>query len=271
VGAGLRVSAVSLHTGEEPAIGGGRGACNVFLTGCNLHCICCQNHPISHLDVGVAETPAGLAGRILRVVRQTRILNLVTGTHQVPAILEALAAVLGSSPDLRVVWNSSGYERVETLRLLEGLVDVYLPDFKFWDPGVASEIAGAPDYPEVAREAIREKARQVGPLEGEGDAVRGLIVRHLVLPGCSEDSQSLLRWIRAHLSPFIGLSLMSQYHPCYKAPEELQRPLNPEEYRPVADLAAELGFESLFLQPEPFRPDEHLLPDFRKKRPFRWK
>jgi putative pyruvate formate lyase activating enzyme len=252
-GPGLEVSAVSLHTGEEPALGGPDGACNVFLTGCNLHCLFCQNHPISHLGVGRPESVEGLVDRVRSVVqRGARVLSLVTGTHQVPAILEALVAILDEMPDLVVAWNGGGYERVETLRLLDGIVDVYLPDFKFWQPGAARELADAPDYPEVAREALLEMARQVGPLEvGEdGLARRGLIVRHLVLPGDLSGTRSVLSWIASSLPRGTAVSLMGQYVPSGRAVDHplLGRRLRPEEYDRACRLLRDLGLETGWVQ-----------------------
>jgi putative pyruvate formate lyase activating enzyme len=279
------VSHALLHFGEEPVLSGGPGAAGpsregragsgtIFFAGCNLKCLFCQNYQLSWLLEGRPVTDEELAGMMLDLQGQGALnINFVSPTHVVLPMLRALRIACARGLRIPLVWNSNGYDFPHVVRALEGIVDVYLPDLKYFSPELSKRYSGAADYFERAAEAVREMSLQqpVLTLSSDGSARRGLIVRHLVLPGCSEDSQSLLRWIRAHLSPFIGLSLMSQYHPCYKAPEELQRPLNPEEYRPVADLAAELGFESLFLQPEPFRPDEHLLPDFRKKRPFRWK
>ncbi len=252
-GPGLEVSAVSLHTGEEPALGGAAGACNVFLTGCNLHCVFCQNHPISHLGVGRGETPRGLLERIRPVVdRGARVLSFVTGSHQVPAILEALELVLAEMPDLVVAWNSGGYERVETLRLLDGLVDVYLPDLKCWEPEAARELADAPDYPETARAALLEMARQVGPLslDAGGIARRGLIVRHLVLPGGLSGTDDVLGWIARALPRGTAVSLMGQYVPSGRALDHplLGRRLLPGEYAHACRTLEELGLETGWVQ-----------------------
>jgi putative pyruvate formate lyase activating enzyme len=252
-GDGLEVAAVSLHTGEEPVLGGRTGACNVFLTGCNLHCTFCQNHPISHLEVGRSETAGGLASRVHEVLEEgTAILGFVTGAHQVPAILGALAPILEDRPDLTVVWNSGGYERVETLKLLEGIVDVYLPDFKFWDAAVAEELAGASDYPRVAREAIREMARQVGPLvtDDRGLAERGLIVRHLVLPGNLSGTEDVLEWVSRELPVGTAVSLMGQYVPSAGGLDHpvLGRRLEREEYDRACGILERLGLETGWIQ-----------------------
>jgi putative pyruvate formate lyase activating enzyme len=244
---------VSLHSGEEPALSGEVGACNVFLSGCNLHCAFCQNHPISHLGVGRPETPAGLAERVSEVTRSgTRVVNLVTGTHQVPAILEALELILERDPGLTVVWNSGGYEKVETLELLEGIVDVYLPDFKFWDPDVADELASAPDYPEIARRALTEMARQVGPLAlGEdGLAERGLIVRHLVLPAGLSGTDHVLGFVARELPGGTAVSLMGQYVPMGPAVDHprLGRRPSRAEYDEACDLLARHGITTGWTQ-----------------------
>jgi len=257
VGPGLEVSAVSLHLGEEPVLHGRKGACNVFMTGCNLHCLFCQNHPISHLGVGKPETPEGLRVRVMEVLdRDVRVLSFVTGSHQVPAILESLAVILEGAPRTVVAWNSGGYERVETLRLLEGIVDVYMPDLKFMDASAAQELADAPDYPDVARDAIREMARQVGPLVVEGDlAVRGLIVRHLVLPGDLSSTRSVLEFVSRELPAGTAVSLMGQYVPAGRALDHplLGRRLEPAEYEKACDILEVLGLETGWIQ----EPDEN--------------
>jgi putative pyruvate formate lyase activating enzyme len=279
------VSHALLHFGEEPVLSGasdaagsshGRrgGSGTIFFAGCNLKCLFCQNYQLSWLLEGRPVSDEELAAMMLDLESQGALnVNLVSPTHVVLPVLRALRIAFARGLRIPLVWNSNGYDSAGVIRALEGIVDIYLPDLKYLSPELSKRYSGAADYFERAAEAVREMSLQqpVLTLGPDGNARRGLIVRHLVLPGCGEDSRSLLSWLRAHLSPFIGLSLMSQYHPCYKAPGELQRPLSAEEYRPVAELAVELGFEGLFLQPEPFRSDEHLVPDFRKKRPFRWK
>lgn len=252
-GPGLRVSAVSLHTGEEPVLHGERGACNVFLSGCNLHCAFCQNHPISHLEVGKPETGDGLLHRVIDVLGQgTRVLNFVTGTHQVPAIIEALEPILQRAPDLTIVWNCGGYEKVDTLRLLDGIVDVYLPDFKFWNPDVGEELASAPDYPDVARKALAEMARQVGPLVVGQDelASRGLIVRHLVLPDGLSGTDDVLSFLARDLPPGTAASLMAQYVPMgpVKDHHALGRRLTRREYDEACRLLEKHGIEHGWIQ-----------------------
>ena len=253
MGPTLVVSAVSLHTGEEPPLNGPAGACNVFLTGCSLHCSFCQNHPISHLDVGRPETPAGLARRVMEVVGMgARVINFVTGSHQVPAVMEGLAHILRQAPDLVVAWNSSGYEKVETLRLLDGIVDVYLPDFKFWDAEASGRLCDAPDYPAVARAAISEMSRQVGPLVvgPDGVAERGLIIRHLVLPGGLAGTSGVLGHIARDLPRGTAVSLMGQYVPAGRAMDDpvLGRRLEPGEYEEAVEELGRLGLETGWIQ-----------------------
>jgi putative pyruvate formate lyase activating enzyme len=219
-------------------------------------------------------TDGELAGLMLGLQDQGALnINFVSPTHVVLPILRALKIACGRGLSLPLVWNSNGYDSLEVIGSLDGIIDIYLPDLKYKSPAIAKKYSGAADYFEHASSAIREMSIQRPVLETgpDGAARRGLIVRHLVLPGSTEDSLALLKWMGEALSPYVGLSLMSQYRPCYKAPEAISRPLTPEEYRPAAELAVELGIRHLFLQPEPFEPDEHLVPDFRKKEPFRWK
>jgi len=287
-GSGAAVSHALLHFGEEPVLsgpggapgrdaaesGGRAGSGTIFFTGCNLRCLFCQNYQISWLLEGAEVTDEELAGMMLGLQAKGALnINLVSPTHVILPVLRALRIAYGRGLDLPLVYNSNGYDGLDVIQALEGVIDIYLPDLKYRSPAVSGRYSGAADYFDHASAAIREMSVQqpVLALGPGGTARRGLIVRHLVLPGCAADSSAILGWLREHLSPFIGLSLMSQYQPCFKAPDEIGRALTAEEYRPVADLAVRLGFEPLFLQPEPFGPDEHLVPDFRKKEPFRWK
>jgi putative pyruvate formate lyase activating enzyme len=268
------VSHALLHFGEEPVISGASGSGTVFFAGCNLKCLFCQNYQLSwHLE-GAPVTDAELAAMMLGLqAKGAHNINLVSPSHVVLPVLRALSLALAEGLDVPLVWNSNGYDSVEVIQALEGIVDVYLPDLKYHSRVLSKRYSAAPDYFAKASEAVREMALQQPALDlaAGGTARRGLVVRHLVLPGAVDDTLVLLKWIRENLSPFIGLSLMSQYHPCFRAPEEIQRGVSPEEYRRAADEALALGFDHLFLQPEPFRTDEHLVPDFRKDKPFRWK
>jgi len=272
-----RLAAVShalLHFGEEPVISGRSGSGTVFFTGCNLKCLFCQNYQLSWLLEGGPVTDGELAAIMLDLQKKgAHNINLVSPSHVVLPVLRALRIALEEGLDIPLVWNSNGYDSVEVVQALEGIVDIYLPDLKYHSSALSKRYSAAPDYFAKASEAVREMALQRPALDlgGDGTARKGLVVRHLMLPGAVDDTLVLVKWIGENLSPYIGLSLMSQYHPCFRAPEEIQRGVSPEEYRRAADAALALGLDHLFLQPEPFRADEHLVPDFRKEKPFRWK
>ncbi|MCX6572464.1 MAG: radical SAM protein [Candidatus Aminicenantes bacterium] len=268
------VSHALLHFGEEPVISGAAGSGTIFFTGCNLKCLFCQNYQLSWQLEGHTVTDRELATMMLGLREKgAHNINFVSPSHIVLPILRALRIALAEGLDIPLVWNSNGYDSVEVVRELEGIIDVYLPDLKYRSPELSKRHSAAPDYFDKASEAVREMSLQQPALDlGPGGTARkGLVVRHLILPGAVEDTLELLDWIGENLSPFIGLSLMSQYHPCFKAPAEIQRSVSPEEYRRAAGKAAALGLDRLVLQPEPFGADEHLVPDFKKDSPFRWK
>ncbi len=273
------VAQALLHYGEEPVLSGtagppGRGSGTIFFSGCNLKCLFCQNHQISWELQGNALTDEDLAGTMLRLQDEGAFnINLVSPTHLILPILRALRLATKRGLDIPLVYNSNGYEKAAVIERLAGIVDVYLPDLKYRSPTLAWRYSGAGDYFDQASAAISEMYVQQPDLvvDDAGLARQGTIIRHLILPGGTEDSKAVLDWIAGSLTPSLWLSLMSQYHPCHKAPEEIRRPLAAEEYRDVLARARELGFENLFLQPEVFGPDEHLVPDFQKPQPFRWK
>ena len=207
------VARAALHYGEEPCLTGTRGSGAIFFAGCPLGCVFCQNEAISHRRFGREVSPARLAAIFRELeVQGAHNLNLVSPGHFTPAILEAFSLY---RPALPVVVNTSGYETVDTLRLWEGVADVYLPDLKTLDPALARDALGAADYPARATAAIAEMARQVGPLRLDGDGLvqRGLMVRHLVLPGHTQASLAVLDWLTAHLPRGAYISLMMQYTP----------------------------------------------------------
>ncbi len=268
------VSHALLHFGEEPVISGKSGSGTIFFTGCNLKCLFCQNYQLSWLLEGEPVSDEELAALMLGLqAKGAHNINLVSPTHVVLPIFRALRIALSEGLAIPLVWNSNGYDGLEVVRALEGIVDIYLPDLKYHSPVISKKYSEAEDYFVRASESVREMALQQPALDlgPGGTARRGLVIRHLILPGAVEDTLVILKWIRETISPFIGLSLMSQYHPCFRAPVEIQRGVSEEEYRQAADEALALGVDRLFLQPEPFRPDEHLVPDFRKDKPFRWK
>jgi len=268
------VSHALLHFGEEPVISGKSGSGTIFFSGCNLKCVFCQNYQLSWLLEGQPVTDEELASLMLRLQSEgAHNINFVSPSHVVLPILRALRIALSQGLEIPLVWNSNGYDSLAVVQALEGIVDVYLPDLKYHSPALSKRYSAAPDYFAQASEAVREMTLQQPALDliKNGTARRGVVVRHLVLPGAVEDTLTLLDWIGKNLSPYIGLSLMSQYHPCFRAPEEIQRSVSREGYRRAADQALALGFDHLFLQPDPFEADEHLVPDFRKDKPFRWK
>ena len=239
MGARIQVARAALHTGEEPCLCGERGAGAVFFSGCALHCVFCQNAEIS---------TARLAEIFLRLQDEgAQTLDLVSPTHFAPQIARALER---AKPRLRipVVYNSGGYDSLEALKMMEGLVEIYLPDLKYKDAALAARYSGAADYFEVAQEAVQEMYRQTGPVQwGESGVLqRGLMVRHLLLPGCRKDSMAVLEAL-SHLVPpkRILLSLMSQYTPCYRAAayKEIDRRVTDFEIDSVRDYAVQLGFE----------------------------
>jgi putative pyruvate formate lyase activating enzyme len=216
----MRIAAVSLHQGEEPPLSGTEeGSGNVFFTGCSLSCIFCQNYPVSRLGIGrTLNRDEGAAAFLSLQERGAGNVNLVSPTPWVPQVLESLLLAREAGLHLPVVYNSSGYESLETLRLLDGVVDIYLPDMKYADPRKAGAYSGAPDYVPVSRRAVVEMSRQVGPLPAvEGSASpRGVLVRHLVLPGGVGETAAVLHFLDG-LTPRLPVSLMYQYFPAWKA------------------------------------------------------
>lgn len=261
-GGGLpRVARAALHHWEEPCISGTSGSGTVFFSGCPLRCCFCQNYRISAQNFGVEVTPKRLA-EIFRSLQEqgAHNINLVNPTQYLPWILEALDRADLSIP---VVYNSGGYERVETLRALEGYVDVYLPDLKYIDSSRSQRYSGAPDYFEAASSAIIEMHRQVGkPQFKDGLLQRGMIVRHLVLPKGREDSFQVLNWLSEQFSPdeFL-ISVMSQYTPYYRSAEfpEINRRIFSAEYNSVVDCANRLGLEG-YLQEKSSAKEEYTPP-----------
>ena len=244
------IARAALHTGEEPCISGTRGSGTVFFSGCPLGCVYCQNGPISHGRYGRAVSPSRLAEIFRELEAQgAHNINLVNPTHFVPAILASLELY---RPAVPVVYNSSGYERVETLRLLEGAVDVYLPDLKYADDALAARLSHAADYFAYAGPAILEMARQTGPmaLDGEGIARRGTLVRHLLLPGHTRNTIAVLDWLQEHRTDGLWVSLMFQYTPVNPKPPEpaLSRRVTLRECRKVWDALLERGLTDGYVQ-----------------------
>lgn len=244
---GLRVARAMLHHWEEPPISGQNGAGTVFFSGCTLGCVYCQNGDISAGGFGKDISAARLREIFQELIAQgAHNIELVTPTHFLPWILPALTPRL----PVPVVYNCGGYERVETLRALEGLVDVYLPDLKYADGTLAAELSGAADYFPVACEAIREMFRQVGPYVLEdGLLTRGVVIRHLVLPGYLDNTRRVLDWIAETFAPGdVLVSLMSQYTPTANMTGRLARRVTAAEYRAAADYMRNCGITDGFVQ-----------------------
>lgn len=244
---GLRVARAMLHHLEEPPISGQNGAGTVFFSGCTLGCVYCQNGDISAGGFGKDISTARLREIFEELIAQgAHNIELVTPTHFLPWILPALTPRL----PVPVVYNCGGYERVETLRALEGLVDVYLPDLKYADGALAAELSGAADYFPVACEAIREMFRQVGPYVLEdGLLTRGVVIRHLVLPGYLDNTRRVLDWIAETFAPGdVLVSLMSQYTPTANMTGRLARRVTAAEYRAAADYMRNCGITDGFVQ-----------------------
>lgn len=271
----LNISTIVLHHGEEPVISGSRGICNVFFSHCNLQCRYCQNHQISRNDRALSGRQWSLAR-----AKETVLALLATGvdrigfvspSHMVPQMIALIRAVRREGKQPVVVYNTNGYDRVETLRELEEWVDIYLPDYKYTDAALAQRFSGALDYPEVAARALHEMYRQKGSLlhlDDAGLAERGLIVRHLVLPGAVDNSVQALRFLAENLSPRITLSLMSQYQPIAAVAglPPFNRPLLAAEYDTVVQEMERLGFTEGWIQDSSSA--QYYNPDFDCDAPF---
>ncbi|MBU0630304.1 MAG: radical SAM protein [Candidatus Margulisbacteria bacterium] len=259
-GADIEIASYCLHHGEEPIISGTQGSGTIFFARCSLRCVFCQNYQISTgiRDTGIRET--GLVEIMLELQAQrAHNINLVSPTHYGPQIIEAIKQARAQGLKLPIVWNSSGYDSLELLEALTGMVDIYLPDFKYGDDEAALKYSGAPNYFETAKAAIFEMFRQVGP--------QGLVVRHLVLPNGISGSRRVLGYL-ASLSPEIQVSLMAQYSPRHLASQfpELSRTLTIEEYTPVLAYAEKLGLRNIFAQE--LTSQQAYLPDFERTEPF---
>ena len=244
-GALARVAAANLHFGEEPCLTGTRGSGTVFFSGCNLACDFCQNFPLSQYGQGVDRTPGEIAGMFLALERRgAHNINLVTPSHVIPQILHSLALARSGGLSVPVVYNSNGYDEPEMLRLLEGWIDIYLPDMKYSADAPALRHSKAPAYVGRNRAAVREMFRQVGPLalDSEGLAVRGLLVRHLLLPSEISGFAEVARHIKEDLGAGVAVSFMGQYFPAHRASRipALARRITPGEY--------EKGLEILFAE-----------------------
>jgi putative pyruvate formate lyase activating enzyme len=249
-GSAAIVSSWGPHHGEERPLVARFGSGTIFFTGCNLGCIFCQNWTISHGNEGREMTHDRLASVMLELKKSgCHNINLVTPTHQVPAILRALSMAAAKGLDLPLVYNCGGYESIDTLRLLDGIVDIYMPDIKYMDTGTAFRYSGAKDYPEVVRAALHEMHRQTGDMviDENGAATRGLLVRHLVLPGELAGTDEVMSFLSREISAETYVNIMDQYHPCFHAHENppLGRRITRDEYRAAVGSARRAGLKRL--------------------------
>ena len=244
------VSSIHAHFGEEAPLVGHNGSGTIFFTHCNLMCSFCQNYDISHEGLGKKISDNELAGMMITLQNQgCHNINFVTPTHVVPQILSALELAIDNGLTIPLVYNSGGYDSVETLKLLDGVIDIYMPDFKFWGSRIAESTCQAPDYRKIARSALVEMHRQVGDLviDTSGIAQKGLLVRHLVLPENLAGTRDIMKFIHDTISPNTYVNVMSQYRPCGRADEikKLSRSLSAEEYRAAIQMAKEEGITRL--------------------------
>ena len=247
------VSSASVHHGEEPPISGRRGSGTIFFANCNLRCVYCQNYPISQMGNGTERTSGELACQMLWLQEQScHNLNLVTPTHFVPQVLKALEIARGRGFNLPIVYNTSGYESIEVLRLLDGIVDIYMPDMRYSEDQFAMRYSTVPDYRAVNQVAVKEMFRQVGNLvlDEEGIAKRGLIIRHLVLPNNLSGTKGIMEFLAGEVSKDVCISLMSQYFPAYRARDfkELSRRISEDEYDEAYQIMQMYGLDKGWVQ-----------------------
>lgn len=265
----LKVARAALHFWEEPCISGDAGSGAVFFSGCPLHCVFCQNENIANGTVGKEIALERLVDIFLELQeKRANNINLVTPGHFVPQIVKALDQARREGLTLPVVYNTSSYETVDTIKMLEGYVDIYLPDFKYMSPVLSKKYSHAPDYAEVAKAAIAEMVRQTGKavfVNGDEDnlILSGTIVRHLTLPGCMADSMQILKYLHETYGDMIYISIMNQFTPLSNLEKypELNRRITDEEYETLVDYAIEIGIENGFIQ-EGDTAEESFIPAF---------
>lgn len=276
----LRVAYVGPHFGEEPPISGKNGSGTIFFTGCSLKCSYCQNHQISHCGLGTDTRLEKLGAKIAYMIEHRHVhnINFVTPDHFFPHIFHFVSLLRREGFDLPIVYNLSGYQSVEALKSARDYVDIYLPDFKYSDPSLAAVLSKCRNYPQIALKAIAEMVSQKGFLDssltGAPLATRGVLIRHLILPGKVANSINSLTTLFVEFGPDLPVSLMSQYHPVvHQEDDDLNRPVSEEEFDTVYSHAKDLGFQHLFVQfpdkgPRQLRAASPFLPDFERPVPF---
>jgi len=251
----IKVSSANLHFGEEPPISGFNGSGTIFLTGCNLNCVYCQNYPISQMQNGREVSPLTLVDSMLRLQELgAHNINFVTPTHFNAQIADAIVAARDRGLKIPIVYNSSGYDRVEVLRMMEGLIEIYMPDMRYGDENAAQCYSSAADYPRINRAAVAEMHRQVGDLQTDENevATRGLLIRHLVLPNNLSRSEEIFKFISEKISPDTYISLMSQYFPAFRANEypQISRRITKKEYAVAKKLMEKYNLSNGWFQDE---------------------
>lgn len=270
----IYISSICIHKGEEPPVSGPHGICNVFFAHCNLQCVYCQNHQISDNKFAADRYEMTLETAVNKITaildKGIPALGFVSPSHQIPQMLSIIEELRKRSYEPVIVYNSNGYDKVETLKELEGIVDVYLPDFKYSDPVLSKELSDAPDYPDTALKAIKEMYRQKGSLlitNDSGYAESGLIIRHLILPGEVDNSLAVLKTVAEDISPKINISLMSQYWAPKKFDREaLNDKIKEADYLCVIEEMNRLGLDNGWVQE--FDSHNNYRPDFNKIHPF---
>ena len=262
----VKISRAALHHWEEPCISAENGSGTVFFSGCNMGCVYCQNQDISHGGFGKEISLERLAQIFVELQsKNAHNINLVTPTHYTPQIIKAVEMARKSGLSLPVVYNTSGYEKAENIEGLEGTVDIYLPDFKYFSADTAQKYSFCADYPQMAKEAISAMVKQTGPCVFDDDGViqKGTVVRVLVLPGLAEEAKSIIEYLYSTYGDDIFISIMSQYTPCTNLEKypEINRKLTQQEYDDVVDFAVELGLENGFVQ-EGEAASESFIPPF---------
>ena len=262
----VKIALASVHYYEEPCISGENGSGTIFFSGCNLNCKFCQNYEISQLGKGIEITIEELSDIFIKQQNKgVNNINLVTPTMYVYQIIEAIKIARKKGLDIPIIYNSNGYENIETIKKLNGYIDVYLPDLKYYDDEIAYKYSGINNYFENAKSAILEMQKQVGgpKLNENGIIQKGLIIIHLFLPNNIENSEKILRWIKSNINEEVYISIMAQYFPSYKAKQmnDINRKLSEEEYAKIEDLVYELDIKNGYMQ-ELGEHEEEYVPDF---------
>lgn len=274
----LRIAAIEAHFGEEPPISGTNGSGTIFFTGCSLKCSYCQNYQISHHKLGSVYSVTEVVDRITQMFQDQCIhnVNFVSPDHFFPYAIQIVNELRHQGVAIPIVYNLSGFQKITSLQLIEPAADIYLPDFKYSDPDLAQKLSNAKNYPELALAAIIEMVRQKGFLDSFQNkpdcatATRGVLVRHLILPGQVENSIDALTTLFLEFGTELPLSLMSQYYPVQSLPFDfLNRAVTKDEFNQVFQHAMDLGFQNMFVQyPEPDAAVRPFLPDFSQEKPF---